>query len=70
MRNDDPFADLIRSLEENLQRTSGPRPAPEEGGEGVPPRRPEAELPQFNARRFLWILIPIFILIFFTVNIF
>ena len=66
MRNDDPFSDLIRSLEENLQRTSGPRPAPEEGGEWVPPRRPEAELPQFNARRFLWILIPILILIFFN----
>jgi uncharacterized membrane protein (UPF0182 family) len=43
MRNDDPFDDLIRSLEENLQR------------EGLP-----------NPRRYLWIILPVLILLFFN----
>lgn len=66
MRNDDPFADLIRSLEENLQHNAGTRPAEDDSGNWVPPRRPAAEAPQFNGRRFLWILLPILILIFFS----
>ncbi|MEZ4616911.1 MAG: UPF0182 family protein [Caldilineaceae bacterium] len=70
MRNDDPFADLIRSLEENLQRgeTSGRQPGDdEEGGGWIPPQRTaNPEVPEFNGRRLLWILVPLFILIFFN----
>ncbi len=65
MRNDDPFADLIRSLEENLERNaSAQQPQPASGG--IPPTgRSGVELPQFNGRRFLWILLPVLILLFF-----
>ncbi|MEZ4870597.1 MAG: UPF0182 family protein [Caldilineaceae bacterium] len=68
MRNDDPFADLIRSLEENLQRSGPSRPGGgDDGDDLIPPRRPEnVEFPQFNPRRFLWILIPLLLLIFFN----
>ncbi|MCB0064466.1 MAG: UPF0182 family protein, partial [Caldilineaceae bacterium] len=66
MRNDDPFADLIRSLEENLQRGDSPRTEDDDNGGWVPPQRSSSELPEFNARRFLWILLPLFILIFFN----
>lgn len=70
MRNNDPFADLIRSLEENLQRGNDLNTGEDEdggnrGGWG-PPQGPTGELPEFNARRFLWILLPLFILIFFN----
>ena len=65
MRNDDPFSDLIRSLEENLQRGESARPD-SEGGGLTPPPRAEMEMPEFNGRRFLWILLPIILLIFFN----
>lgn len=55
MRNNDPFADLLRSLEENLQREGDWEP-PDDAGEGRAAGNP---------RRFLWILIPILLLIFF-----
>ncbi len=68
MRNSDPFSDLIRSIEENLQR---------EGGDWVPP---DDDTPQggnggsgnggeersINPRRWLWWLIPILIFFFFN----
>ncbi len=58
MRNNDPFTDLIRSLEENLQ---------EGGGNRVPPAIDRgANPPQGNSRRILWLLIPLLILIFFN----
>ena len=57
MRNTDPFSDLIRSLEENLQS----------GGEGPPVDRERARPPQRgNPRRALWYLIPFLIFIFFN----
>ncbi len=56
MRNNDPFADLIRSLEENLQREGGDRPP-------IEPRQP---VTMGNPRRWLWLLIPLLILIFFN----
>jgi len=64
MRNNDPFSDLIRSLEENLQRGDSDRPEGA-GGSGAPPR-PEMEMPEFNSRRLLWIFLPIILLIFFN----
>ncbi len=68
MRKDDPFSDLIRSLEENLQRGDNPRTEDDDGNSGGwgPPDRTGTELPEFNIRRFLWILVPLFILIFFN----
>ncbi len=66
MRNDDPFSDLIRSLEENLQRGESTRPEGEGGGLTPTPPRTEMEMPEFNGRRFLWILLPIILLIFFN----
>lgn len=66
MRNDDPFADLIRSLEENLERNANARqPGQAEGG-APPAGRNGSEASPFNGRRFLWILLPILILIFFS----
>lgn len=56
MRNNDPFADLIRSLEENLEREGGGRPPIDVGR----PARTGG-----NPRRWLWIIIPLLILIFF-----
>ncbi len=58
MRRDDPFADLIRSLEEGLEREAANPPPPET------PRQPQAG--QANPRRFLWIVIPILIFLFFN----
>lgn len=61
MRNNDPFADLIRSLEDNLQRggEDGSPPRGEGGGRG------QAQ-PQGNPRRVLWFLLPFVVLIFFN----
>lgn len=56
MRNNDPFADLIRSLEENLEREGGGRPPIDAG-------RPVRS--GGNPRRWLWIIIPLLLLIFF-----
>src|SRR5690606_22242165 len=55
-RNDDPFADLLNSLEENLQR---------EGG-WIPPQRPSGEATGGNPRRILWFIIPILLLVLFN----
>lgn len=69
MRNDDPFADLIRSLEENLERNANARQQRQQqggGGDEPPLRRPTGDLPQFNGRRFLWILLPILFFLFFS----
>jgi hypothetical protein len=69
MRNDDPFADLIRSLEENLERNANARQQRQQqagGGDDPPLRRPTDDLPQFNGRRFLWILLPILFFLFFS----
>lgn len=57
MRNDDPFADLIRSLEENLEREGRLPPPPQT------PRPPTVN--EANPRRWLWFLIPLLLLIFF-----
>lgn len=59
MRNDDPFADLIRSLEENLERQGTLNPPPPRG-----PQQPTTG--QINPRRYLWIIIPILLLLFFN----
>ncbi|HXF62389.1 MAG TPA: UPF0182 family protein [Caldilineaceae bacterium] len=56
MRNNDPFAELLRSLEENLQSEGGWAP-PDDG------RRP---VQRRNPRRFLWFIIPLLLLIFFS----
>jgi uncharacterized protein len=59
MRNNDPFADLLNSLEENLQR---------EGG-WVPPDNPRPRQPSpdgGNPRRFLWFALPLLLLILFN----
>ena len=59
MRNTDPFADLIRSIEENLQR----------GGDWVPPgddERPERPTPPRPSRWWLLLLIPFVILLLFN----
>ncbi|RIK36454.1 MAG: UPF0182 family protein [Chloroflexi bacterium] len=61
MRRDDPFADLIRSLEEGLER---------EGGIGPPQQPPRTPRPpvagEINPRRYLWIIIPLLIFLFFN----
>lgn len=56
MRNDDPFDDLIRSLEENLQRERRLTP---------PPRSPQppANTEPINPRRYLWIILPLLLLL-------
>lgn len=67
--NDDPFADLIRSLEENLERNAGNRPPPPASRDWPPGGNGggnSTDLPEFNGRRFLWILLPILVLIFFN----
>jgi uncharacterized membrane protein (UPF0182 family) len=55
-RNNDPFADLLNSLEENLQREGGWIPP-----EGPPPQRSSG-----NPRRILWFILPILILVLFN----
>lgn len=57
MRNNDPFSDLLRSLEENLQNEGGSIP-PEDGEQR---RRPQGDL-----RRILWVLLPLLLLLFFN----
>ena len=55
MRNNDPFADLIRSLEENLERE----------GDWTPPETPRRPVATGggNPRRWLWVIIPILLFI-------
>ncbi len=69
MRNSDPFSDLIRSIEENLQRDPDWIP-PDEGGGEKPPWNDggEEENPweHVNFRRWLWVLIPFLLLLFFN----
>ncbi|MBX3012731.1 MAG: UPF0182 family protein [Caldilineaceae bacterium] len=67
MRNDDPFADLIRSLEENLERSANERQqASQPAGGNQPPRRGTGpETASFSGRRFLWIFLPILLFLFF-----
>ncbi|MCB0047727.1 MAG: UPF0182 family protein [Caldilineaceae bacterium] len=69
MRSSDPFSELIRSIEENLQREQGDDDWIPPGDE--PPRRNggndnEGGDGQINPRRWLWWLIPL--LIFFSFN--
>ena len=56
MRNSDPFSDLIRSIEENLQSEGGWEPPTGDGS--------RVELG--GTRRWLWFLIPLLIFIFFN----
>ena len=60
MKNPDPFSDLIRSLEENLQSGG------EWGQGGSPPPNGRARRHRRQPRRFLWYLIPLLIFIFFN----
>ena len=59
MRQNDPFADLLRSLEENLEGEGGAPPPPVEPGEAWQPR-------PGGSRRIVWILLPLLLLIFFN----
>lgn len=61
MRNNDPFSDLIRSIEENLQRDGGWIP-PEQPQE--PRRVPQGRPPV----RIWWVLVPVVVLILFNVS--
>jgi len=63
MKNSDPFSDLIRSLEENLQSGElGPG-----GSRGFPPPpNGRTQRPRRQPSRFLWYLIPFLIFIFFN----
>ncbi len=59
MRNTDPFADLLRSLEDNLQQEGGAPPPP--------PRRDETWEPTPGGSRWiLWVLLPLLLFIFFN----
>ena len=61
MRNSDPFSDLIRSIEENLERSGGGGWVPPEGG--LPPR----PVPQPGQMRWmLWLLVPLVLFIVFN----
>lgn len=62
MANNDPFSDLIRSIEENLERNGGWRP-PEEPQE---PRRVPQGRPN---RRLWWLLVPLALLILYNVGV-
>jgi len=64
MRNNDTFADLIRSIEESMQQVpqgNGPTEPPHNNG-----RDPDAPPPEINMRGFFWFLIPFLILLFFN----
>jgi uncharacterized membrane protein (UPF0182 family) len=60
MRNNDPFSDLIRSIEENLQRDGG----------WVPPEQPQEprRVPQGRPLRVWWLLIPILLFVLWNVG--
>ena len=55
-QNDDPYSDLIQSLEHNLQR----------GEDWVPPDDDTPPVRRGNPRRLLWFLIPLLIFLFFN----
>lgn len=59
MKNNDPFADLIRSLEDKLQGEGGWIPPDEPPG---PRRQPQPA----GSRRYLWWLIPVMLFLFFS----
>jgi uncharacterized membrane protein (UPF0182 family) len=61
MRNPDPFSDLIRSIEENLQRDGG----------WVPPEQPQEprRVPQGRPLRVWWVLIPVLLFVLWNVSI-
>ncbi len=59
MKNSDPFSDLIRSLEEDLKRTGQEPPNPDDPSGSY-------QRPQGNPRRWLWVLIPILLFMFFN----
>src|SRR5690606_36970931 len=56
MSKNDPFAELLNSLEENLQR---------EGG-WIPPETPQRQTSDGGPRRILWFVIPILLLVLFN----
>ncbi len=59
MRNNDPFSDLIRSIEENLQRDGG----------WVPPEQQEPRpIPQGKPSRAWWLLLPVVLFFLFNVG--
>lgn len=58
MSNRDPFADLLRSLEDNLED--------DDGGWIPPDERETRRQPDGNPRRILWIVLPLLLLIFFN----
>lgn len=60
MRNNDPFSDLIRSIEENLQRDGG----------WVPPEQPQTprQVPQGKPVRTWLLLVPVLLFILFNVG--
>jgi len=60
MRENDPFGDLIRSIEENLQRDGGWVPPEQQEPRRVPQGRP--------SRAWLWLLIPVALFFFFNVG--
>ena len=60
MRENDPFGDLIRSIEENLQRDGGWVPPEQQEPRRVPQGRP--------SRGWLWLLIPIALFFLFNVG--
>ena len=60
MKNSDPFSDLIRSLEEDLQRRAGQEPPDSDNYGG------DYERPKGNAKRWLWVLIPLLLFMFFN----
>ena len=60
MRENDPFGDLIRSIEENLQRDGGWVPPEQQEPRRVPQGRP--------SRAWLWLLIPIALFYAFSVG--
>jgi len=68
MRSSDPFSDLIRSIEENLQRDSDW--VPPEGGDEPPGNGDGEENPNpwegINPRRWLWVIIPLLLFLFFN----
>jgi uncharacterized protein len=60
MRENDPFGDLIRSIEENLQRDGGWVPPEQQEPRRVPQGRP--------SRAWMWLLIPVALFFLFNVS--